>query len=104
MERPTGKFLKDMSNDELRAESDWHVAEADRLLGEVRELRARALDAGSGQESMAILISASEIEAEADAHKHQSLILLAACRPTDEATPIVKASAASKGKNSFTPR
>jgi hypothetical protein len=93
MERPTGKLLKDMSNDELRTESDWHVAEAERLLGEVRDLRSRALGAGSGQDAMAVLVSASEIEAEADAHVHQSRVLLAACRPTDQPTPIAKASA-----------
>ena len=94
MERPTDKLLKEMSNDELRAEADWHVARAEDLLQHVREMRAKALDVAAA-EAMDLLRSASSIESEAEAHRHQSFVLLAACRPTDEAVPIKRVSASS---------
>lgn len=86
MNRPTDKLLKDMSNDELRGESQWHAEESERLMGEVRELRERAIHVKSGDESMKILMEATEVEHRAEAHRHQSRVLLAVCRPT-EATP-----------------
>jgi hypothetical protein len=95
MERPTDKLLKEMSNDELRTEADWHVAKAEDLLQQVRGMREKALDSGD-DEAMELLRSASLTESEAEAHRHQSFVLLAACRPTDEATPIRRISAASK--------
>ena len=95
MERPTDKLLKEMSNEELRTEAEWHVAKAENLLQEVREMRVKALDSRD-VEAMELLRSASSIESEAEAHRHQSFVLLAACRPTDEATPIRRISAVSK--------
>jgi|GEM_PF-6822116 len=47
--RPSDKLLKDMSNDELTAESEWHFAEAERILAEVRNLRAQAVAVGDIQ-------------------------------------------------------
>lgn len=85
MNRPTDKLLKDMSNDELREESQWHVDESERLFGEVRTLRERAINVKSGDESMRILQEATEVERRAEAHRHQSRVLLAVCRPTEAA-------------------
>ena len=83
MNRPTDKLLRDMSNDELREESRWHAEESERLMGEVLELRERAIHVKSGDESMKILQEATEVERRSEAHRHQSQVLLAVCRPSD---------------------
>ena len=95
--RPSDKLLKDMSNDELTAESEWHFAEAERILAEVRNLRAQAVAVGDIQQAIDILEKASELEREAEAHRHQSRVVIAACRPSDP-VPIqtTRASAAAK--------
>ena len=94
MQRPTDRLLKEMSNDDLRAESEWHTTRSQRLLEEVRQLRSDALHA-TAEHSIEILLEATNVEAEAEAHRHQSLVLLMACQPTEGATPIRKVTAGS---------
>jgi hypothetical protein len=74
MKRPSEKLLKDMSNEELSAESEWHAAEAEKLLSEVNEMRETALGL-TEQGAEEVLGSAIEKEAEAEAHIHQSNLL-----------------------------
>jgi hypothetical protein len=74
MKRPSDKFLKDMSIDELSSESAWHAREASRLLEDVRGLREHALELNELGAADA-LRSAMEKEGEAEAHLHQSNLL-----------------------------
>jgi hypothetical protein len=94
MLRPTDKLLKEMSNDDLRAESEWHATRSQRLLEEVRRLRSSALES-TAERSLEILCEATDVEAEAEAHRHQSLVLLMACQPSEGVTPIRKVTAGS---------
>ncbi|MFN6962235.1 MAG: hypothetical protein ACK4S4_00550 [Pyrinomonadaceae bacterium] len=71
-----------MSNDELRAESAWHIKESERLLAGMRELRANALECGRDREAIELLEQASRLESDAESHRYQSRILMAACRPS----------------------
>lgn len=73
MNRPSEKLLKDMSSEELSAESEWHACEASKLLDEVVELREAALE--PNEQAAEILLSAAEMEAEAEAHLRQSNLL-----------------------------
>lgn len=74
-----------MSNEELSAESEWHVNEAGKLLDDVKELRENALGLSEDQADE-VLKTAAEKEAEAEAHIHQSNLLdsLHAARFSDQ--------------------
>jgi hypothetical protein len=74
MKRPSEKFLKDMSIDELSSESKWHAREASKLLDEVRDLREHALELNE-LGAVDALRSAMTKEEEAEAHMHQSNLL-----------------------------
>ncbi len=95
MMRLSRKLLKDMSIDELSAESHWHAKQAAGLLKQVRALREKAV-AVEKAETAEILRAAADLEVEAEAHIHQSNLIdaLHASRPSDEGIGIVVHAAA----------
>lgn len=94
MKRPSEKLLKDMSNEELSAEAEWHVLQAAGIFEEVSRMRADALDADE-HKADEILQSAAERQSEAEAHIHQSNLLnsLMASRLSDEGVGVVERAA-----------
>lgn len=74
MLRPNEKLLRDMSAEELAAESSWHTGKAASLLEEVTAVREAALGADE-TEAAGLLHTAAEKEAEAEAHIRQSNII-----------------------------
>jgi len=95
MMRPNEKLLKDMSIEELEAESHWHAKQAARLLVEVEKMRERALVVYE-PEAEGILQAAAEKGAEAEAHIHQSNLIdaLHASKLSDQGVGVVVHAAA----------
>lgn len=95
MMRPNEKLLKDMSIEELAAESHWHAKQAARLLIEVEKMRTAAVGVDAA-ESDDMLQNAAQYESEAEAHIHQSNLIdaLHASKLSDQGFGVVVRAAA----------